>query len=48
MNDDNNELLTAAFLLVAITLGTYMMMTFIYLSTSRLMLAPWGRSNDLC
>ena len=29
MNDDNNELLTAAFLLVAITLGSYMMMTFV-------------------
>lgn len=42
MNDDNNELLTAAFLLVAITLGSYMMMTFVYLSTSRLMLAPLG------
>ncbi|WP_392385163.1 hypothetical protein [Marinomonas primoryensis] len=42
MNDDNNEILTAAFLLVAITLGSYMMMTFVYIATSRLMLAPWG------
>tara|TARA_R110001606_G_scaffold337163_1_gene485163 strand:- start:1952 stop:2086 length:135 start_codon:yes stop_codon:yes gene_type:complete len=42
MKDDDNEILTAAFLLVAIMLGSYMMMTFVYLSTSRLMLAPWG------